>query len=779
MFRNLLLLIFFLFSFLILAQNLPESYTFSDDNKLLLRGGLIYDEGIYSEFSIDTIFLYFNQSDYWDQLHENYCGKINLSATLIYKNEVYSEVGVRFKGQTSYANTNGESGGGGPGGGGPGGGGPGGNSVETDKKSFNIELDWVNNQDIDGYETINLNNCYQDPSFLREFIFEKLAREYIPATKVNFIQLMINDQNWGIYPNIQQLDKKHASEWFFDSECTRWRAEDPNNEAPGCGESVSGGGGPGGGGPGGGGPSFGAGTSSMNYLGEDTVNYMGHYTLKKSYVDNPWENLVDACWAVDQVNDIDALDVYGFLNQYLDLDATLWHLAVEIIFSDDDSYINKGGMDYYVYYDVYNERILPIEYDGNTVFGNTNWSPFYNEDDVDFALLNRLLLIPELRQRYLAHFRTILNNSFDIDYIEGLIDQYFNMIDSHVYNDPQKIYTYNEFLNEVDNLKNYFISRSNYLWLNNEIAQTGSDILLVEYYVGNSLFEQPTSDDDVLVNVELAPGSYADVNLYYGTGLTGRFERVVMDYNFSTGNYTYTIPSQEAGNYVRFYVETITDNGVRVYNPEGAEHNVYIYQVKTDDIVYVASDIVINELMASNDFVVADEVGEFDDWIEIYNKGSESVNLEGLHLSDNILELDKYTFPNLILAPDSYVIVWADDDEEEQSNMHATFKLSASGEQVYLSDSNGNILDEVVFGQQQTDMGYARVPNGIGSFVIQNPTFFANNELASVLIDSELGNKKLISTFDLLGRNHCEGHFLIKVYNDGSVLKQLKINNPK
>ena len=89
MFRN-LLLIFFLLPFLILAQNLPESYTFSDDNQLLLRGGLIYDEGVYSESSIDTIFLYFNQSDYWDQLHENYCDKINLPATLIYKNEVYT-----------------------------------------------------------------------------------------------------------------------------------------------------------------------------------------------------------------------------------------------------------------------------------------------------------------------------------------------------------------------------------------------------------------------------------------------------------------------------------------------------------------------------------------------------------------------------------------------------------------------------------------------------------------------------------------------------------------
>ena len=52
----------------------------------------------------------------------------------------------------------------------------------------------------------------------------------------------------------------------------------------------------------------------------------------------------------------------------------------------------------------------------NTVFENSNWSPFYNEDDADFALINKLLSIPDIRQRYLAHFRTILLDCFDSDF---------------------------------------------------------------------------------------------------------------------------------------------------------------------------------------------------------------------------------------------------------------------------------------------------------------------------------------------------------------------------
>ena len=74
-----------------------------------------------------------------------------------------------------------------------------------------------------------------------------------------------------------------------------------------------------------------------------------------------------------------------------------------------------------------------------------------------------------------------------------------------------------------------------------------------------------------------------------------------------------------------------------------------------DEVVYVDSDIVINEIMAANDFTASDEMGEFDDWIEIYNKGNEIINLAGLYLSYYILELDKYAFPSVTLNPESIV----------------------------------------------------------------------------------------------------------------------------
>tara|TARA_B000000532_G_scaffold238342_1_gene226636 strand:- start:443 stop:994 length:552 start_codon:yes stop_codon:yes gene_type:complete len=182
--------------------------------------------------------------------------------------------------------------------------------------------------------------------------------------------------------------------------------------------------------------------------------------------------------------------------------------------------------------------------------------------------------------------------------------------------------------------------------------------------------------------------------------------------------------------------------------------------------------------MASNDFTAVDEFGEFDDWIEIYNKGNESINLTGYFLSDDVNNLTKYTFPDVTLDPDQYFIVWADDDEEDQGDYnHATFKLSASGESVYLSDQNLNLIDNCVFGEQQTDQGFARVPNGLGDFVIQAPSFNYNNDLISSTLDGSNNQKKLIKVIDILGKELTKDidGIQIEIFNDNTAVKKFKL----
>lgn len=133
-----------------------------------------------------------------------------------------------------------------------------------------------------------------------------------------------------------------------------------------------------------------------------------------------------------------------------------------------------------------------------------------------------------------------------------------------------------------------------------------------------------------------------------------------------------------------------------------------------------APDLVVNEIMASNDTTIADEGDDFDDWVEIYNAGTHTVHLDGLFLSDDAAEPRKWRLPDEELPPGAYRIVWCDDDTE-QGWTHAPFKLSKSGEEVGIFDLDlreNTAVDIVPFGPQVSDVSEGRSPDGSPSWVV-------------------------------------------------------------
>ncbi|MBK8564056.1 MAG: CotH kinase family protein [Saprospiraceae bacterium] len=700
------------------AQSLPDEMHFSADGRRLVSGGN-ETTGFYDESVMHTIELIFNETNYWTLLTSNYQSGTDLGAVMVLNGDTLEhEVGVRFKGQTSYSM-----------------------NQNSDKKSFNITLDFADPaQDIDGYETLNLNNCFQDPSFIREVLYLHQSRNHNQSLKANYANLYINGQYWGPYPSVQALDNKFIREWFLSSDGTRWRAL-----------KTIGGGGPGGGGTGG---PFGTGYSSLNWLNtSDTTEYKKYYTLKKSSKTNPWEDLVKVC---DKLNNTPLAALEDTIKHYMDLDRTLWFLATEIAFADDDGYVHKGGMDYFLYWEPETKLMVPLEYDGNSIMESmaATWSPFYHANDANYALVNRLFAVPAIRQRYLAHLRTIVADDMQQVEIDSLIDHYFTLLDPHVNADPKKIYTYQEFLSERTALKGLFQTRRNTINNNAEVNAQGLTIGSAVMSSANGTWASPNAGEPATVMAQVSGSAGINrVNLYYATGLKGNFEKTQMlddgahnDGAANDGLFGAEIPGFGNGSYVRFYVEAIANNTAKTasYHPKGAEYDVFIYKIGVSE--FFDSPVVVNEIMASNEAAVADQDGEFEDWIELYNNSADPVDLSGWYLSDNYSNLGKWAFPDgTTILGNGYLIVWADEDGS-QGGLHANFKLSASGEALYLLDSDLRIGQEVEFGQQETDKGYARVPNGTGDFVIQTHTFYANNE-SGVNAVNDIASQKQLEIF--------------------------------
>jgi len=156
----------------------------------------------------------------------------------------------------------------------------------------------------------------------------------------------------------------------------------------------------------------------------------------------------------------------------------------------------------------------------------------------------------------------------------------------------------------------------------------------------------------------------------------------------------------------------------------------------------------INELMADNDSVVSDEAGEFDDWLELVNIGTEPVALGNLALSDDPLDPSPWPMPEMTLEPGEFVVVWCDDDLG-QGPLHADFKLGASGESAVLfliEEGNTWLADAVDFGPQETDEAYGRWPDGRGQWqTVLSPTPGEPNEPATGVTPAR------IEPFALLG----------------------------
>ncbi|MCC6279002.1 MAG: CotH kinase family protein [Saprospiraceae bacterium] len=151
-------------------------------------------------------------------------------------------------------------------------------------------------------------------------------------------------------------------------------------------------------------------------------------------------------------------------------------------------------------------------------------------------------------------------------------------------------------------------------------------------------------------------------------------------------------------------------------------------------------DIVINEVVASADSSggIADPEGGYPDWLELYNNSSANVSLDGYYLSNDRDFLKHWAFPpGTQIGAGEYLIVWADRDVQE-SGLHADFKLDKSGGQIYLSHEDLSFVDSVDYADQTTNLALARVPNGTGNFILQDPTFNASNAVSNTSVPAEL-----------------------------------------
>ncbi len=379
-------------SSIVLAQTAPSDSLFNTDQ-------------------VVTVNLTFADPDFWTTMTTYYTNDLgetltgNVTITDLTGTYSYDSVEVDLKGNSTYNH-------------------PG------NKKSFKIDFnDNIGGQKYHGMRKVHFNNCWNDPTFMREKLFFDYCQEQgVLAPRVNYANIYLNGTFWGFYDMVEAVDKDFLDSHIDDTAGNLFKAAD-NFQQGGGGSGVE---------------------ADLLWYGADQASYYDRYELKTNETANDWTDLVDLLDQLNNADDAFFLTHFPVRWKWNDL---LRSLAMDNMYGNLDSYINSAR-NYYLYHDSSNTQWNWIHWDANMAFGSypamgqnaLTLSPTFVA--LNRPLMTRIMGIDDLRIAYLNMYCEVHGN-FNNAYLDPRIDSLATLIQPHVAADVNKQFTLAHFTSNI------------------------------------------------------------------------------------------------------------------------------------------------------------------------------------------------------------------------------------------------------------------------------------------------------------------------------------------
>ncbi|MCG9879091.1 MAG: lamin tail domain-containing protein, partial [Bacteroidia bacterium] len=366
-----------------------------------------------------------------------------------------------------------------------------------------------------------------------------------------------------------------------------------------------------------------------------------------------------------------------------------------------------------------------------------------------------------------AHVKTMLSNHFDTSYYQTVFRDLQELTASELVLDTNKYFTMDQFTKAADStirsgsimvpgVFQLMEARINYL-------KSLSPITAVAPIITNlkSNKAKPNWNESFTITATCSLANSQAIYLYVKRSKTASFERQVM---YDDGLHGDGLAGDMiyGANFIMssanfYYYMLAENNDAATFEPARAAFIYHTLQVNSPEPT--KGSLVLNEFLASNKKSDINEYGAYEDWIELYNNSSDTIDMSGFQLSDNYNNPAKFIFPiGTKIAPKAYKAVWADEFPSSAKYLHTGFGLSAVGEELILSDAFGAVLDSISFGAQTTDKPMGRCPNGTGMFVqIEKTSFNDANIFCTVGLEKNELSKKSVFLYP----NPSEGKFTL------------------
>lgn len=638
-------------------------------------------QDLYDTTVLRTINLQFHDADWKQRLRNNYNSQVLIGADLTIAGETFPNVGVRIRGNTSYTAL----------------------PSDSDKFSLKIEMDFVDpDQLLWGYEELNLNNGFRDPTFMREVTFNNYVAQFVPNPRANHVQLTLNGENWGVYINVQHTDKRMYRRYFENADGMRVNcANNPN-------------------GPG------------LRYNGTAASGYTAYEIQQTGGLADPLGALIAITDAVTNFS----LSNTPAIDGVFAIDPSTWSVVMENFLTDDDSYVNKG-CDFMVYRDPLDGRAHLTPRDANESFSQATWPVTRNFTQTSKPVLNRVLSVPELRQRFFAHYR-VARRDLSMAYFGPIFDAQRALIDAAVQADPKKLYSYALFQQNftqtvnmpipglgggnIIGLQQFVEQRASFLDTTLELAAQGPAISNAQ---ASHNFPAPGTPVQVTAAVAANGSGVARVDLHYRPVRSGVYQRAQMLDDGQSGDgapgdgvYGVLLPvAGTSGQRVAWYVSATASNtyGSLGFLPEKTERAPRIVDF------FQGSP----EGMRISEWMYSGTSGEF---IELTNTSGAAIDLTGWSLDDDHATAGAFSLSAFgVVQPGESVIVTDADATAFRTawNLAPTIKIIGSfgtvgggnnlgrNDQIHLFDATAGLQDRLWFGDQ-TYPGSIRTQNRSG-----------------------------------------------------------------
>jgi spore coat protein H len=567
------------------------------------------------------------------------------------------------------------------------------------KKSFRVSFNtFVQGRKFHGLEKLCLNGEHNDPSIIRSRLCWETLRSFgIAGPRASHTEVYINGNYYGLYIIVEYIDEQLVQSRFGNSYGNLYKCLWP---------------------------------ADLAYLGTDPDLYKFTSGDRRAYAlitNTEEDDYADIAHFIDVLNNTPLNDLACELDKVFNLDDYLKILAADIITGNWDGYIyNKNN--FYLYHNTETGKFEYMPYDLDNTYGidwmSTDWG---NRDIYDWEMHDtevrplyvRLLEVPEIRDRFSFQMQQLLELLANEDSLFAHIDQVRDMISPYVIDDPfyplDYGYNFADFMNSYNQplgghvaygLKPYIQTRKASAfeqleqynihpvikYINHSVAVPG-----LAYSV-SAFIEDESPSPSVKLAYKINNGAMQYVVMYddgnHGDGEAG------------DDTYGCILAPLQMNTELSWQVSATDTQGNASLLP--CDPVIESLQPSTDPQIF------INELMAANNTTIADENGEYDDWVEIFNMDSEPVWLGDKYLSDNINNPSKWRLPDVTLQPGGFFLVWAD-NQPGQGPAHATYKLDAAGEEVGLFDAASTgyfLLDSISFGPQSVDISLGRQSDG-------------------------------------------------------------------